>query len=91
MTWSSATVLYVPGLGLCSGAPVSHMSEQVCGSALGPLGWYKPPMKLSFSRKGSRGWVDFPKENSAPCPAVGNQLHSSMPFCDLGSDIPLAV
>ena len=38
ITWSRLAVLNVPGRGFCNGAPVSHMSEQIWGSFLGPLG-----------------------------------------------------
>src|SRR5581483_5565040 len=90
-TWSRPAVLYVPGRGLCSGAPVSHMSEQTCGSAFGPLGWCMPPRKLSFLRKGANGSVDFPNSNSPFAPLAGNQLHSLISCSGFGRDIPLAV
>ena len=61
----------MPGFGLCSGAPVSHMSEQMCGSAFGPLGWYSPPMKLSCLRNGLSGSVDLPNTNSPSRSAGG--------------------
>src|SRR5262245_20726023 len=91
MTWSRPTVLYVPGFGLCSGAPVSHMSEQTWGSAIGPFGWCKPPRKLKLLRKGARGSVDLPNTNLPSVSAVGNQLHSSISCCFAGSGMPCAV
>src|SRR4029077_20645691 len=89
-TWSRATELNAPGLGLCCGAPVSHMSEQRCGSALGPLGRCRPPRKLSLSRNGRSGSVDLPNSKSFPS-VLGNQLHSSILWFGFGSDMPLAV
>src|SRR5581483_5610856 len=90
-TWSRPAVLYVPGRGLCSGAPVSHMSEQTCGSAFGPFGWCRPPRKLRCLRNGASGSVDLPNTNPPSFWAVGNQLHSSIPCSFRGSDMPLAV
>src|SRR4051812_13252948 len=90
-TWSRLTLLYVPGLGLWSGAPVSHMSEQTCGSAFGPFGCSMPPAKLRFLRNGASGSVDLPNSKSPLTPFDGNQLHSLMPCSALGRDIPFAV